>query len=128
MKTLISILLLLIGIEAQAGLVSSNLFTLGTINNTTSNGVSVVLGSAYLQPATFFIQSTGLSNTNAMQVNIQLGLDGTNFSTVLSYKSSSTNAAIDAVTLTNSAITIYVRAQFVTTNSVVAGASVVKQQ
>jgi flagellar basal body-associated protein FliL len=130
MKKIISILLLSVfAVCANAGLVSSNLFTLQAVTGTNS-GTPIVLGSAYITPMTFFFQNTGLPTTNAFRANIKFGLstNTSTFATVGVYVPASTNAIREAYVLTNSSITIYGMVDMITTNSLSVGADVTKQQ
>lgn len=113
--------------KANAGLVSSNLYTLAAVNGT-NQGVPVILGQAYVAPLTFFFQNTGLSTTNSFYANVKIGLssDTNTFAIVGVYVPSSTNAQREAYTLTNQSFTIYGMVQMCTTNSQTVGADVVK--
>lgn len=122
MKILISIALLLVCLVANAGTTVSNLLTYASVNNTTNNGGTVLIGTAYIATTpTFNIQSGGLANTNALVVYIQYGLDTNTFSTVATYRQATTNAQDGVVTPSGISLSIYARAQVVTTNDVSVG-------
>lgn len=94
--------------SAQAALVSSNLLTLATVNSSTNTGSAVSLGNVYIPATTFSVQSIGVGGTNGPGGRIYVGL-----STNTAYKIqvgtvTVTNDTVQSVTLTNSAIPIYV--------------------
>lgn len=91
-----------------------------TVNGTT-NTAAVSLGNIYPPRGVFYIQNGGLASTNALLINVQLSIDGTNFYTVATYYPSVTNATTDAYAPTYSALPVYMRAQVVTTNAVQVG-------
>jgi hypothetical protein len=123
MKNLIlAALLALFAASASAGTTVSNLLTYASVNNTTNNGGTVLLGTAYIATTpTFNIQSGGLANTNALVVNIQYGLDTNTFTTVATYRQSVTNAMDGQVTPSGITVNIYARTQVITTNDVSVG-------
>lgn len=123
MKKLIFIALLMIANAAGAAVTVSNLFTYGSVSNTTANGSNVLVGTAYVPTTpTFSIQNGGLTATNALVVYIQYGIgDTTNMTTVATYYPSATNATEAVVSPSGITLNIYARAQIVTTNSVNVG-------
>ncbi len=94
--------------------------TLPSVNGTT-NSPSITNTTVTLQPGSFLISNGGLSNTNALRVNLQVSVDNTNFVNVATYGPSSTNATTDAFNPSYTNQTIYIRAQVVTTNAVNVG-------
>ena len=94
---------------------------LATVNNTTTNSTALAVGTFNMPVGTFLIQNGGLSSTNALLVNVQVSVDGTNFLTVATYRPTVTNAVTDTYVPSYSAQTIYIRAQAITTNSVQVG-------
>ena len=91
-----------------------------TVNGTT-NTAGTLIGSVYPPRGTFSIQNGGLSSTNELTVNVQLSIDGTNYFTVGTYIPSATNATTEAYTPTFTGVSIYMRAQVVTTGAVQVG-------
>lgn len=122
MKLLAALLVALSALSASAGITSSNLLTYTAVDTTTNNGGTVLIGSAYIATTpTFVIQSGGLADTNALTVYVQYGLDTNTFSTVATYRQSTTNAQDGTVTPSGITLSIYARTQVVTTNSVNVG-------
>lgn len=120
-----SLFLVSMSVSAMAEITSSNLLTYVAVNGT-NNGNTIRIGTAFISTTpTFIIQSGGLATTNALSVNIQYGLDTTNFSSVATYSQSTTNAQDGTVTPSGITLTIYARAQVITTNSVNVGAKAV---
>ena len=113
--------------SAFGAITVTNLFTYGTVSNTTENGSNVLIGTAYIPTVpTFSIQSGGLANTNALVVYIQYGVgDTTNMTTVATYRQTATNASSGTVSPSGITLQIYARAQIVTTNAVTVGTSAI---
>jgi len=122
-KLILTAVLMLAMNSARAGIAVTNLFTYGSVSNTTENGSNVLIGTAYIATTpTFNIQSGGLTDTNALLVNIQYGIgDTTNMTTVATYRQSTTNAQDGTVSPSGITLNIYARAQIVTTNDVTVG-------
>jgi hypothetical protein len=93
---------------SRAGIVSSNLLTVVSVNNSTNTGSAVNLGVVYVPATTFAIQSIGTGGTNfAAGGNIFLGID-TNFAhATLCGSYNATNDTIYGYTLTNGTIPVY---------------------
>lgn len=123
MKKFIIVAILALATYAQAAITVTNLFTYGSVSNTTQNGSNVLIGTAYIATTpTFAIQSGGLSNTNDLVVYIQYGIgDTTNMTTVATYRQTATNATDGVVSPSSITLNIYARAQIVTTNNVNVG-------
>lgn len=121
-KLLSLVILLLLAVSASADITVSNLLTYTSVNNTTNNGTPTAVGSAYvpIEP-TFNIQSGGLSDTNALVVYIEYGLDTNSFTPIYTFRQSSTNAGDYQVTPGTVTLTIYARTKVVTTNNVSVG-------
>jgi hypothetical protein len=66
MKKILFAIILAAGFSAQAGLVSSNLLTLATVNLATNAGSGVNMGNTYLPQTTFMVQSVGTGGTNTV--------------------------------------------------------------
>jgi len=133
MKTflLALIIFLLAVISPKAAIVSSNLFTLTAVNNATNGGLIVNIGSVQMPQTTFAIQNLGLTATNALAVDIYMGLGPTtnNMAIVGTYYPSITNAQIDSYVQTNSGVVpIYCSVIVRTTNNVSAAVSAIKSQ
>jgi len=95
--------------------------SLVSVSNTTSNSAALAVGSFAVPQGRFFVSNGGLTATNALHVNVQVSVDGTNFVTVATYWPSSTNAVTDSFSPGYAAQTIYLRTQAVTTNAVSVG-------
>lgn len=125
-RIMMASLVLAAGVLAAASLRAGShtfLGTLVTVDNTTSNSVGFAAGSCRLPAGSFLVQNGGLTETNALVVNIQASIDNTNWLTVATYYPAATNATTEVYAPSYSAQTIYLRAQAVTTNSVDVGLS-----
>jgi len=122
-KSFLLALLLLPVLAVLADTVTvTNLLTYTTVDTTTNNGSPVLIGTAYVPTTpTFTIQSGGLTDTNALVVYIQYGLDTNTFSTIATYYQATTNAQDGTVVPSGITLSIYARTQVVTTNSVNVG-------
>ena len=90
-----------------------------TVNNTTNVTGATAFGAfKCFPPASFAITNSGLTATNALRVNGQFSLDGSNWTTVVTYWPSATNATNEAWYPAAAAQTAYWRLQTITTNSV----------
>lgn len=131
MKLVCLIILALSLCVSRAALVSSNLFTLASVSNTTNAGAASSIGSVYIPDTTFNIQTVGTGGTNfGSGGNIYIGID-TNFShqtLVGTYRA--TNDTIYGYKLTNGTVTLYATFQAFNTNSaaVQVGAQSIQQQ
>lgn len=94
-----------------------------TVNNTTSNSTPISLTvPTYVGP--YSITHGALSRTNDLPTQIQLSLDGTNYTTLVTRYPTTTNAnATDSYGATTANLTVYLRASITTTNSVTVGGS-----
>lgn len=130
MKKFISILCLLSVISADAGILSSNLFSPQSVSATTNTGAAVQLGTVILPSTTFAIQNLGVTSTNQMAVDIYAGFSTNALSQVGTYTTLVTNSTIDSFLLTNSsAVPIYFQAKVrVTTNSATVGVQAIIQR
>lgn len=118
----------LLAFRVSASLVSSNLFTYQSISATNTTD-AVLLGSVYLPQATFAVQNGGLSTTNSLAIDFQVGMATNSMATIFTYTPSTTNATIDSVTATNSGIVqIYVRAVIRPTNTLSCGVQMIQQK
>jgi len=111
----------------QGRLSSTNLLNYQSVNGT-NNGSLFAVGTVTLPQTAFQIQNGGLSSTNALTNYIQLTLDGSNFTTIQVYKSGSTNARVDTITVSNNTFTVYARMQVTTTNSTPVGVTALTSQ
>jgi hypothetical protein len=93
-----------------------------SVNNTTSNMAPITIGNFLPPQGLFYFQNGGLSTTQALKANIQLGIDGTNWLTVATYRPSGTNATNEAFS-PSIVQSIFLRCQEVTTNNVQFGAT-----
>lgn len=121
---LLLLILLLPGIAAAA-ITGTNAFDLAPVINTTANGQAIAITNVNIPARTFLIQNTGItgqvssvSGTNSMKVNVQFSFDAANWTTITTYNPSRTNATMDAFSPNLSRVTVYMRAQVVTTNTV----------
>ena len=129
MKSFVTLLILVLALSAEASLVTSNMFTLATVNNATNTTAITTLGNIYTPAVTFSIQNTGLSTTNALGVDIQYGFATNSMTNTFTYQPSVTNATIDSFTPPNNGVlTIYARAIIRTTNSVTVGVQAIQQK
>jgi hypothetical protein len=122
MKKLLAIAALLSALSSEAAPVTL-IGTLVTVNNTTSNSTAISVSPHPVYLSNFGFANNGLTDTNALQMNVQLSLDGTNFVTISSWKSSVTNAGAYGYTVTPTNWPVYMRVQSVTTNNVSVGAT-----
>ena len=119
-------LLLFLALPALAGVTSSNLLTYTSVNATTNNGAAVLIGTAYIQTApSYVIQTGGLTDTNAMVVYVQYGLDTNTFSTVATYRQTTTNAQDGVIAPGRVTLNIYARTSIATTNNVSVGSKAI---
>jgi hypothetical protein len=134
MKTLLSTLILLCALAAQAATSSTlvtNLYSLAYNNGT--NGAGVYYASNVIVPLQkFTIQSLGITNaawsgsyttngiTNLLKVNIQYSVDpaNSNWVTLATWAPGTTNATVELFSTNIGYINIPMRAQIVTTNSI----------
>jgi hypothetical protein len=116
---------------------TTNLFNLAQTGGsviTTNNGNTFQVAGIYVPPQKFTFQSLGLTNavatsyltngiTNQLTINIQISVDGanSNWVTLASWTPSTTNAYVDSFNPSFNAITLPMRAQIVTSNSVGVG-------
>jgi hypothetical protein len=129
---LLLVILFSASFSARAGV--TNLFNLGQTGGstlTTNNGNTFSVPGIYIPPQKFTFQSLGLTNavagsyltngiTNQLSINIQVSVDAanSNWVTLATWTPSSTNAYVDTFNPTFNAITLPMRAQIVTSNSV----------
>lgn len=114
-------------LSALAAITSSNLVTYADTGGASTNtGQAVLIGTAYIASApSYIISDGGTTSTNALTVEIQYGLDTTNFSTQAIYTKAATNATEGVVTPGILAVRIYARTRVVTTNAVPVGTKAV---
>ena len=128
-------LILVIALTAcavRSAIISSNLLTLVTVNNSTNTGAAIILGQAALPQTTVAVQSVGTGGTNLFSGgNILVGLS-TNIATMTTVGSyTATNDTIASLSLTNNGVvTIYCAFQAFNTSNlpVQIGAQSIKQQ
>lgn len=116
MKKLLIAVALFASVAAYAAPVTL-IGSLVNVNNATSNSAptTITYNPALSQ---FNIQNGGLTATNALVVNIQISIDQTNYVTIATYRPSATNATTETFYPGSTPVTVYMRAQAVTTNSV----------
>jgi hypothetical protein len=109
MKRIFSALALALCLGTASGaIVSSNLLTLTSLNNSTNAGAAVSLGAVYLPATTFAVQTVGTGGTNLSSGgNIWLGLTTNLANMTLAGTYLATNDTVASYTLTNSTVTIY---------------------
>ena len=100
---------------------STNSVTYQTVNNATNSGNSIPLTSVSVPSVTYIIQQGGLATTNALYVNVQFSFDNVNWATLTNFYFPATNAAVATFVPNLNPVTVYVRAQACTTNSVSVG-------
>lgn len=127
MKKIFALLLLLFVVCAiHAGTTVTNLLTYTAVNNTTNNGSTVLIGTAYISTTpTFNIQQQGLANTNDILVRVQYGLDTNTFTTVYTANPSSTNAGDWQIAPSGITLYIYARTAITTTNNTSVGSKAI---
>jgi hypothetical protein len=99
--------------------------SMSTVNGTLDS-TGVVVGTIAAPTGTFYIQNNGLSSTNALLVHAQFSLDNTNFITLSTYTPAGTNATTESWAPNLAAMTLYMRMETVTTNSVTVGGTFVR--
>ena len=133
MKKLFALLILMSLFRvSEAAIVSSNLLTLVTVNNSTNTGAPIILGAIGLPSTTYAIQSVGTGGTNfSSGGNILVGF-GTNTATMAMVGTYNiTGDGIASFTLTNNGVlNVYCAFQaFNTTNQPVQiGAQAIQQK
>jgi hypothetical protein len=103
------LILLLAALSGRAALISSNLYTLAVVNNTTNTGAVTAMGTVTLPGWTMMIQSigTGGVNTNAGG-NLLVGLSPvTNGMTVVATYNATNDTIYPVLPTNNGVITIY---------------------
>jgi hypothetical protein len=117
-------------LSGLATLSSSNLVTYAATGGASTNtGNAVLIGTAYVSTApSFIISDGGTATTNALTVEVQYGLDTTNFTTQAIYTKPTTNATDGVVTPGVLALRIYARTRVVTTNNISVGTKAVFTQ
>lgn len=130
-KILTAVLLLMLAKKLWAGVLvlpattvngtvygPTNTIAGGTIPLTTFNVITPQITNAPIYVTNVVSGVTNVVNviTNCTGVNWQFSLDGTNFTTVSKYNPSGTNQTVDSFTPATTGLTIYYRAQVVTTN------------
>jgi uncharacterized membrane protein (UPF0182 family) len=124
-KLFLSLFVLSAMVSARSELTYSNLLLYTSVNNTTNNGSSVIIGTARVSMPTYSLQHGALTDTNNALYYTQISVDGVNFTTIATNKPSSTNAgAIDSFQPSVQRMSVYTRVQFVTTNNVSLGGQV----
>jgi hypothetical protein len=120
----------LIVLPASAQIVGTNSLSLQAVATTTVNGTAFSLGGISIPTRQHLIQNTGITGpsngTNALVVNVQLSMDGSNWVTVSTYRPTTTNATVDLFAPSTHDIACYMRAQAVTTNTVTVGVTTIK--
>lgn len=124
MKRLYSILILFalfLGFRANAALTAFGV--LSTVNNTTTNSVTLQTNTQPIAVGTFVISNGGLASTNALSGVRQFSVDGTNwFGLGTPYTPSGTNSGSDTIAASVISVPVYFRLSVTTTNSVQVGA------
>lgn len=116
---------LLASAQTFNSVVSSNLISYGAINTTSSTSAPVVVSSLYLPSnLNYLFQNGGMPNTNAISVAIQLSFGTNDWTTVQTFKFSSTNAADETARFTSS-MRVYSRVVITTTNNYNVGAKAI---
>lgn len=95
--------------------------TLVTVNNTTSNSTAVAIGTISVPPQVLAVQTGGLTATNALTITAQVSMDGTNYTSIGTFRMSTTNATTQTWNTGYSNQTLYFRISATTTNNVEVG-------
>ena len=124
-KIAIAVLIMFAGFTVTVFCVNNPALIVGglaTIDNTTNLTASASFGSVTLFPYTSFaITNAGLTATNALQVQGQCSIDGSNWMTVVTWHPSVTNATNVAWLPAPQPQAMYWRLSVITTNSVNVG-------
>lgn len=122
--------LLMLASTGHGAITSSNLVTYAATGGASTNtGTAVLIGTAYVNTApNFIISDGGTASTNALTVEIQYGLDTSNFTTQATYTKPTTNATEGIVSPGVLSVRIYARTRIVTTNNVSVGTKAVFTQ
>jgi hypothetical protein len=105
MKRFLAILFLLCAVAAKSALVSSNLFTLAIVNQTTNTGPALLMGTMTVPSTTFMLQSVGTGSTNFGGFGQILVGHNPNWSNAVPVGSFQfTNDTITSFTLTNNGV------------------------
>lgn len=125
--------LLISKLPAMAVLTGTNAIDYQVVISTTNNGTGFSIINVVMPPRTFLIQHSGItgqvssvSGTNSLKVNMQISADGANWTTVGTYIPARTNATVDTFAPNLSQLTLYMRAQAITTNTTTVGVTAVK--
>jgi hypothetical protein len=98
-----------------------------TVNNTTTNSASVTLTeTAAVSAHTLFVQTAGMSNTNALSIAGQVSLDNTNWLTISTFVPAATNAGTVTWSTLATNMLLYGRVVVTTTNSVQLGVTLIQ--
>lgn len=127
LATLIVVSLLWV-FSSSAAVVVTNTFNYQSVSApSTNNGTAIPVGEVRVQQRQHAIQSAGVGNTNALVVNIQLSLDGSNWTTVQTYRPALTNARVDVLVTSTLTNTLWLRPQIVATNATSVGIQTIRQ-
>ena len=119
--------LLALGVDSRAALTATNAFSLQSVAGpATNNGNAFSLSSVTIPSVTYFVQNTGLVNTNALRVDVQFSFDQANWTTLTNFVPSITNSDVAAFVPQLNPMTIYVRCRVAATNTVTAGITAVR--
>lgn len=134
MKTILALLLTLaLTLPAAGTLTGTNALNLQVVATATSNGTAFAVLNVAMPPRVFLIQHAGITGqvssvigTNSLKVNVQWSTDATNWTTLRTYTPAVTNAVVETYAPDLSTLTLYLRAQAVTTNTVTVGVNAIK--
>lgn len=133
MKTKLCAFCLLLCLPASAVLTGTNTLTLTNLISTTANGTGFQVINVVVPPRVLLIQHSGItgqvssvSGTNSLKVNLQWSTDAANWSTLYTYTPRTTNSTVDTFAPDLSQLTLYLRAQAVTTNTITVGVTAIK--
>lgn len=120
-------------LPAPAVLIGTNALTLTNLVSTTANGTGFQVVNVVMPARVFLIQHSGItgqvnsvSGTNSIKVNVQWSTDAANWTTLYTYTPRTTNSTVDTFAPDLTQLTLYLRAQAVTTNTVTIGVTAIK--
>lgn len=123
MTRLVTLLFALCAGALLAGITGTNAIPSQSISATNVASAAYQPGvTLTLNPQTYFIANAGLASTNALLGQLQITVDGTNWTTVATYRPAATNATTETWTPALSGLTPTLRVVLTTTNAVTAGA------
>lgn len=133
MKSILCFLFSAFSFSALAVLTGTNALDLQTIISATNSGTAFSVINVAMPPRVFLIQNSGITGqlssvqgTNSLKVNVQWSADGSNWTTLRSYNPPRTNALVDTYAPDLSQLSVFMRVQAITTNTVTVGVQAIR--